>query len=134
MGKTHKVHFEPVGIEIEVEEEETVLDAAFRQGVMLMHGCRQGQCAACKAFLLDGDMEMDPFSTFALNETEEEEGFVLLCKSYAYGDLEVELIAYHEDMLETGVPIQMVHAEVQEIEDLTHDIKRLVLNLVDPPR
>ena len=133
MGEKHKVRFEPVDIEIEVDEEETVLDAAFRQGVMLMHGCRQGQCAACKAFLLDGDMEMDPFSTFALNETEEEEGYVLLCKSYAYGDLEVELIAYHEDMLETGVPIQMVHAEVEEIEDLTHDIKRLVLNLVDPP-
>jgi len=133
MGEKHKVRFEPVDIEIEVDEEETVLDAAFRQGVMLMHGCRQGQCAACKAFLLDGDMEMDPFSTFALNETEEEEGYVLLCKSYAYSDLEVELIAYHEDMLETGVPIQMVHAEVQEIEALTHDIKRLVLNLVDPP-
>lgn len=133
MGEKHKVRFEPVDIEIEVDEEETVLDAAFRQGVMLMHGCRQGQCAACKAFLLDGDMEMDPFSTFALNETEEEEGYVLLCKSYAYGDLKVELIAYHEDMLETGVPIQMVHAEVQEIESLTHDIKRLVLNLVDPP-
>ncbi|MEJ7841618.1 MAG: 2Fe-2S iron-sulfur cluster binding domain-containing protein [Rubrobacter sp.] len=133
MGEKHKVRFEPVDIEIEVDEEETVLDAAFRQGLMLMHGCRQGQCAACKAFLLDGDMEMDPFSTFALNETEEEEGYVLLCKSYAYSDLEVELIAYHEDMLETGVPIQMVHAEVQEIESLTHDIKRLVLNLVDPP-
>lgn len=133
MGEKHKVYFEPVGIEIEVDEEETVLDAAFRQGVMLMHGCRQGQCAACKAFLLDGDMDMDPFSTFALNETEEDEGFVLLCKSFAYSDLEVELIAYHEDMLETGVPIQMVYAEVEEIEALTHDIKRLVLKLVDPP-
>jgi propane monooxygenase reductase subunit len=133
MGKKHKVYFEPVDIEIEVDEEETVLDAAFRQGVILMHGCRQGQCSACKAFLLDGDLEMDPFSTFALNESEEEEGFVLLCKSFAYSDLEVELIAYHEDMLETGIPIQMIHAEVEEIESLTHDIRKLVLNLVDPP-
>lgn len=133
MGEKHKVYFEPVDIEIEVDEEETVLDAAFRQGVMLMHGCRQGQCAACKAFLLEGDLDMDPFSTFALNETEEDEGFVLLCKSFAYSDLEVELIAYHEEMLETGVPIQLVHAEVEEIEALTHDMKRLVLKLVDPP-
>ncbi len=36
--KKHKVYFEPVDIEIEASEEETVLDAAFRQGVMLMHG------------------------------------------------------------------------------------------------
>ena len=131
--KKHKVYFEPVDIEIEAGEEETVLDAAFRQGVMLMHGCKEGQCAACKAFLLDGDMDMDPFSTFALNEFEEEEGFVLLCRSHAYSDLEVELIGYHEDMLQTGIPLQRITAEVEEIEDLTHDMKRLVLNLVDPP-
>jgi len=130
--KKHKVRLEPVDIEIEVGEEETVLDAAFRQGVMLMHGCKEGQCAACKAFLLEGDMDMDPFSTFALNEFEEEEGFVLLCRAHAYSDLEVELIAYHEDMLQTGIPLQRIDAEVEEIEDLTHDMKRLVLNLVDP--
>ncbi len=131
--KKHKVYFEPVDIEIEAGEEESVLDAAFRQGVMLMHGCKEGQCAACKAFLLDGDLDMDPFSTFALNEFEEEEGFVLLCRSHAYSDLEVELIGYHEDMLQTGIPLQRITAEVEEIEDLTHDMKRLVLNLVDPP-
>ena len=131
--KKHKVRLEPVDIEIEVGEEETVLDAAFRQGVMLMHGCKEGQCAACKAFLLEGDMDMDPFSTFALNEFEEDEGFVLLCRAHAYSDLEVELIAYHEDMLQTGIPLQRIDAEVEEIEDLTHDMKRLVLNLVDPP-
>ena len=41
---THKVRFEPVGIEMEVEEGETVLDAAFRQGISVMHGCKEGQC------------------------------------------------------------------------------------------
>ncbi len=132
MGKKHKVYFEPVEIEIEVDEDETILDGAFRYGVMLMHGCKEGQCAACKAVLLDGDLDMDSFSTFALNEYEEEEGFVLLCRSHAYSDLEVELINYHEDMLQTGIPIQLMNAEVQEIESLTHDIRRLVLNLVDP--
>src|SRR4051812_20278322 len=43
----HKVRFQPVGIEIEVNEDETVLNAAFRQGVSLTHGCREGQCSAC---------------------------------------------------------------------------------------
>lgn len=129
----HKVHFEPVDIEIEVDEEETVLDAALRQGAMLMHGCKEGQCAACKSVLLDGDMDMDPFSTFALNEFEEEEGYVLLCRSHAYSDLEVELISFREDLLDTGIPLQLVYSEVEEVEELTHDMRRLALKLVDPP-
>ncbi len=133
MGQKHKIYFEPVGIEIEVDEDEHVLEAAFRQGVMLMHGCKEGQCSACKAFVLDGDVEMDRYSTFALPEYESEEGYVLLCRARAYSDLEVELINYDEHMLESGIPIQTVQAEVAEITQLTHDIRRLVLELVDPP-
>ena len=49
--QVHKVRFEPVGIEMEVEEGETVLDAAFRQGIALMHGCKEGQCGTCKSKL-----------------------------------------------------------------------------------
>src|SRR5205807_10001613 len=89
MNETHNVRFEPVGIDIEVDEDETVLDAAFRQGVMLMHGCKEGQCSACKSFLLDGDVQMDRYSTFALADYELEEGYVLLCRSHAYSDLAV---------------------------------------------
>ncbi len=133
MGEKHRVRFDPVDIEIEVDEEETVLDAAFRHGVMLMHGCKEGQCSACKSFLLEGDLEMDRFSTFALNEFEQDEGYVLLCKAHAYSDLEIELLSFREEMLNTGVPLQLVYAEVAEIRALTHDIRLLVLKLVDPP-
>ena len=57
-NKTHTVRFEPVGIEIEVDESETILNAAFRQGIMLMHGCKEGQCSACKSFILDGEVDL----------------------------------------------------------------------------
>jgi len=129
---THKVRFQPVGIEIEVNENETVLNAAFRQGVSLTHGCREGQCSACKSFLLDGDIEMEKYSTFALPEYESEEGYVLLCRSHAYSDLEVELINYDEDILRLGIPIVTLQTIVEEIEPLTHDIKRLVLRFAEP--
>jgi propane monooxygenase reductase subunit len=129
---THKVRFQPVGIEIEVNEDETVLNAAFRQGVSLTHGCREGQCSACKSFLLDGDLEMEKYSTFALPEYESEEGYVLLCRSHAYSDLEVELINYDEDILRLGIPIVTLQTIVEEIEPLTHDIKRLVLKFTEP--
>src|SRR5260370_42357465 len=129
---THRVRFQPVNIEIEVNEDETVLNAAFRQGVSLTHGCREGQCSACKSFLLDGDLEMEKYSTFALPEYESEEGYVLLCRSHAYSDLEVELIDYEEDILRLGIPIVPFQATVEEIESLTHYIKRVVLKITEP--
>src|SRR3954453_9415481 len=92
MGNTHTVRFEPVGIEIEVDEEETILNAAFRQGIMLMHGCKEGQCSAYKSFLLDGEVDLDRYSTFALPDFEEAEGWTLLCRAHPYSDLEIELI------------------------------------------
>jgi propane monooxygenase reductase subunit len=132
VGDKHRVRFDPVGIEIEVDEDETILDAAFRQGVMLMHGCKEGQCSACKSFLLDGDLQMARYSTFALADYESEEGYVLLCRGHAYSDLEIELINYDEDMIRAGVPIQLVTTEVAAIEVLTHDIVHLRLSFVSP--
>ena len=129
MGETYKSRLEPVGIEFEVDEDETVLRGAFRQGLMLMHGCKEGQCSACKSFLLDGEVDLDKYSTFALNDFEKEEGWTLLCRAHAMSDLEVELINYDEEVLASGDrrcrPQQM---RVEAIEALTHDIHRLVLS------
>jgi propane monooxygenase reductase component len=113
VGTTHTVRFEPVGLEIEVDEAETVLNAAFRQGLMLMHGCKEGQCSACKSFLLDGDVDLDRYSTFALP------------------DLEVELINYDEEILRSGTPIRTVTTRVEAVEELTSDIRRLHLSVQD---
>jgi propane monooxygenase reductase component len=131
MGNTHTVRFEPVGIEMEADEDETILNAAFRQGIMLMHGCKEGQCSACKSFLLDGDVDLDKYSTFALPDFEEAEGWTLLCRAHAYSDVEVELINYDEEALHGGTPPRTVSAHVTGIEPLTHDITRLCLTVED---
>jgi propane monooxygenase reductase subunit len=134
MGDKHIARFEPVGIEIEVDEDETVLQAAFRQGIMLMHGCKEGQCAACKSFLLDGEVDLDRYSTFALPDFEEAEGYTLLCRAHALTDLEIELLHFDEEILRSGTPIVTAVAEVETVEALTHDIRRLALRLRDPDR
>jgi propane monooxygenase reductase subunit len=131
MGNTHTVRFEPVGIEMEADEDETILNAAFRQGIMLMHGCKEGQCSACKSFLLDGDVDLDRYSTFALPDFEEAEGWTLLCRAHAYSDVEVELINYDEEALHGGTPPRTVSARVTAIEPLTHDIRLLRLAVED---
>jgi propane monooxygenase reductase component len=132
MGEKHIARFEPVGIELEVDEDETILDAAFRQGVMLMHGCKEGQCSSCKSFLLDGDVDLDRYSTFALPDFEEQEGYTLLCRAHALTDVEIELLHYDEEALRSGVPIVTATTEVEAVEELTHDIRRLVVRLTDP--
>nr|WP_202795699.1 FAD-binding oxidoreductase [Frankia casuarinae] len=120
-------------MEIEVTEDETVLDAAFRQGVNLMHGCKEGQCSACKSFLLDGDVQMGRYSTFALADYESDEGYILLCRAHAFSDLSVELVNYDEDMIRSGLPVRTIESTVVETEDLTHDITRLRLDITGSP-
>jgi propane monooxygenase reductase subunit len=132
MGEKHIARLEPVGIEMEVDEDETILDAAFRQGIMLMHGCKEGQCSSCKSFLLDGDVDLDRYSTFALPDFEEAEGYTLLCRAHALTDVEIELLHYDEERLRSGVPIVTATTEVEAVEELTHDIRRLVLRVRDP--
>ena len=133
MGDKHVVRFEPVGIEIEVDEGQTILRAAAEQGIMLMHGCKEGQCAACKSFVLDGeDIELDRYSTFALPDYEKEEGFTLLCRAHPYEDLTIELLQYDEEMIRNGLPIQEAEAEVVSNDPVTHDMRHLVLRLTEP--
>jgi propane monooxygenase reductase component len=133
MADKHVVRFEPVGIEIEAGEDQNILRAAAEQGVMLMHGCKEGQCSSCKSFVLDGDdYELDRYSTFALPDFEREEGYTLLCRTHAYEDLTIELLNYDEDMIRSGLPIQHAVAEVVANEPVTRDMRHLVLRLVDP--
>ena len=133
MADKHVVRFEPVGIEIEVGEDQTILRAAAEQGIMLMHGCKEGQCSSCKSFVLDGeDIELDKYSTFALPDYEKEEGYTLLCRAHAYEDVTIELLNYDEDMIHSGLPIVEAVAEVVSSEPVTHDMRHLVLRLVEP--
>jgi propane monooxygenase reductase subunit len=133
LGDKHVVRFEPVGIEIEVDEDQTILRAAAEQGVQLMHGCKEGQCAACKSFVLEGeDIELDSYSTFALPDYEKEEGQTLLCRAHAYEDLTIELLNYDEEIIRSGLPLRTGTVEVVANEQVTHDMRLLVVKLVEP--
>ncbi|MDZ7713067.1 MAG: 2Fe-2S iron-sulfur cluster binding domain-containing protein [Rhodovibrio sp.] len=132
MTDVYKVRLDPVGVEFDVEEGETVLDAAFRQGISLPHGCKEGQCAACKCNLLDGEVDLLKYSTFALNDTEKEEGAILLCRSIAYSDLEVELLNFDEELLAKSIPVKDFEGEITNIERLTDDIRGIEIALTAP--
>jgi propane monooxygenase reductase subunit len=127
-----RVLFEPIGEEIEVGEEETILAAAFRQGYNLAYGCREGQCSACKCFLLEGEVDLLPYSTFALSDTEEANGYTLICRALPYEDLVVELLHFDPENYRLEHPIRDGRAEVEAVESLTPDIRLLRLRVHEP--
>lgn len=132
MPETYKVTLDPVGIEFEVEEGETVLDAAFRQGITIPHGCKEGQCASCKCKLMDGDVEMMKYSTFALPDHERDDNFILLCRSTVFSDVSVELLNYDEEMLSRSIPVKEFTGKIIGTSSLTHDIRMLEIELDQP--
>jgi propane monooxygenase reductase subunit len=97
-----------------------------------MHGCKEGQCSACKSFLLDGEVDLDRYSTFALPDFEEAEGWTLLCRAHPYSDLEIELINYDEEIIHGGTPPRTLGTTVDAVEALTADIFHLRLTPDEP--
>jgi propane monooxygenase reductase component len=132
MTETYTVRLLPVGVEFEVEDGETVLNAAFRQGISLPHGCKEGQCSACKCNLVSGDIDMLKYSTFALNDAEREQGGVLLCRTIAYSDMEVELLNFDEELLSKSIAVREYSGRIVNVERLTHDIRTVEIALSAP--
>jgi NAD(P)H-flavin reductase/ferredoxin len=117
-----KVRLEPIGETIDCGAQETVLDAAFRQGLSLAHGCREGQCSACKCYLLEGNVELRSYSNFALSDTERSGGYALMCRAMPVGDAVVELLHYDPDNYRLENPIHEATGVVEAVQSLTEDI------------
>lgn len=132
MTETYTVRLNPVGVEFEVEDGETVLNAAFRQGISLPHGCKEGQCSACKCNLIEGEVDMLKYSTFALSDGEKEQGGILLCRAIAYSDIEVELLNFDEELLSKSIAVKEFKGRITNIERLTHDIRAIDIELGAP--
>ena len=127
-----RVQLKPIDETIEVASDETVLDAAFRQGYNLAYGCREGQCSACKCYLMEGEVALKPYSTFALSESEESSGYTLMCRAMPEQDLVLELLHYDPDAYRLEHAIRDGRGEVVAVEDLTRDICRLHMRVAEP--
>lgn len=132
MTDIYNVRLEPVGVEFEVEDGEYILDAAFRQGIALPHGCKEGQCSACKCVQLDGETEMEKYSTFALSDMEKEGGHILMCRSLALSDVDIELLNFDEEVLSKSIPVKQYAGKITDFQKLTHDIRGVQIELDAP--
>lgn len=69
-----------------VDSEESVLAAALRQGVALLHDCTEGGCGTCRVRLMEGCVGYAEYP-LALTPEEEAEGFALACQARPQSDL-----------------------------------------------
>ncbi len=119
---TYQVTIEPIGTTIDVEEDQTILDAALRQGVWLPFACGHGTCGTCKVQVTDGFYDVGDASPFALMDLEREENKVLACCCKPESDMVIEAdVDEDEDFL--GYLVQDYQAKVIEITDLSPTIK-----------
>ncbi len=112
---------------VAVEMGQTVLEAALAEGVPYPHGCRSGNCGACKSRLISGEVEMSPFSDFALTEDEKRDGLVLACRSVPWSDVEIAWLGEDETV---SHPIRRLTCRVTALDDMTHDIRRVRLEVI----
>jgi len=128
---SYNVTIEPTGEQIEVEEGQTILQAALRQGVWLPFACGHGTCATCKVQVLEGEVEIGAASPFALMDIEREEGKVLACCATVQSDVTIEAdIDVDPDFL--GHPVADFRATVTAIVELSPTIKGVHLQLDRP--
>ncbi len=128
---SHQLTIEPLGQTIDIEEGQTILDAALRAGIYLPHACGHGLCGSCKVQVADGDIEHGDASGFALMDYEREEGLCLACCATVESDVVVEAeIEEEPDAL--NLPVADFAGTVSRIEDLTPTIKGVWIELDAP--
>lgn len=128
MSETFTITVEPLDQEVECRSDQPILDACLRAGVWLPHACTHGTCGTCKVEVLEGDVEHNDASPFALMEFERNEGKTLACVATPGSDVTIEA----DIEVEEGV----VHHAVQDftgtlaaLEDIARETRRLVIDL-----
>lgn len=115
------------GRTFEASPDETMLEAARRQGLVLEHSCRVGRCGVCKAPVLAGATR--PLgSEESLSPAEQAQGLVLTCARAASTDVRLGI----EDLGRLAeIEVRTLPARIDRLEALAPDVLRVVLRL--PP-
>ncbi len=112
---------------IDVPAGTTILEAAIDAGVSYPFGCQSGNCGACKSQLVKGEVTMEGYSEFALSDEEKARGLILACRAVPSHECEVAWL--EEDDLIVH-PRWLLACRVVSLDDATHDIKRIRLEIV----
>lgn len=121
---SYAVKIKPSNYVIFVDEGESVLDAAIRQGYDFPYSCRSATCATCMGKVIKGSVNYGSIEPYALDEADQDEGFALFCSAIPESDLIIEM----EDVYGPEYrPAKTAEYKVVEHNHVTDDIHHLVL-------
>ncbi len=116
----------PSKVQFQVDEGESVLTAALRQGYILPYGCKSGACGTCKGKLLEGSVDYGVYQKKALPDFERALGKALFCQAKPLTDLVVEARTVGAAK---GIQIKTLPCRIQKMERLADDVMVLHLKL-----
>ncbi|MDA8384585.1 MAG: CDP-6-deoxy-delta-3,4-glucoseen reductase [Betaproteobacteria bacterium] len=123
---SHQVTIKPSGHLFHTQNDETILEAALREGFALPYGCRNGACGTCKGKILEGSVDYGSYQATALTEDEKLAGYALFCCARPQSDL---LIEVREIGAAREIPIKTLPCRVQAMEQVAPDVMVLSLKL-----
>jgi CDP-4-dehydro-6-deoxyglucose reductase, E3 len=126
MRLSYQVTLKSSGKQFIVGPEETILEAALRQGVTLPYGCKNGACGSCKGKILDGKVGHGQHSQSALSTADETAGATLFCCAHPQSDL---LIDAREVQGANDIAIRKIPCRVNTIQKPNADVAILHLQL-----
>lgn len=88
-----RISIQPANIEFTTTEEENILSAALNAKINLPHGCKSGNCGACKCKITAGEVEHEADTT-SITAEEFAAGYRLLCKAHAKSDTQIEIAGF----------------------------------------
>jgi CDP-4-dehydro-6-deoxyglucose reductase len=125
-AKTYRVTIERSQRTFDVQEGETVLDGALRNGILLPYSCRSGSCGTCKGNVRAGDVDFGSYEEKALSADERAAGKALFCQARPSSDLVIDA---REVMAPADIEIKTLPCRVVKMERVAHDVMALSLKL-----
>ena len=128
---TFQVTIQSSGHTFSVNPEESVLDAALRQGIILPYGCRNGACGSCMGTLKAGTVNYRNGRPSGLSETDATEDKALFCQARPVTDLTIQV---QEVDAARDIEVKTLPCRVNKLEHLAHDVIRIYLKIPDTER
>ncbi|MFT7723051.1 MAG: 2Fe-2S iron-sulfur cluster-binding protein [Roseateles sp.] len=121
-----EVLIQPLNRLIQVEPGANLLEALRTAQVPMSYSCMAGRCGTCRCKVIDGEVLDDGREQ---QRPLDGDSYVLACQTYLTGSCTIEIPEPDEVVVH---PARIIKATVCGLEDLTHDIKRLVLKPAKP--
>jgi ferredoxin-NAD(P)+ reductase (naphthalene dioxygenase ferredoxin-specific) len=122
-----EVLVQPLNRVIRVQPGANLLEALQAAQVPMSYSCMAGRCGTCRCKVIDG--EVLEGSGEQQRPLDSADAYVLACQTFVTEPCTIEIPEPDEVVVH---PARIIKATVSAIEDLTHDIKRLVLKPSKP--